>query len=598
MWRRLGFTLLTVGTAFGSPYATNRDGSVLYFSSSLRAKGTSQYLHPKIFVWEPGTGVRLYEQRPLPDPDPTITGCPYKFYSLDAVDVSSDGSVVAVGGLSPGIPCYTVEQFQTTIYSGADSPQVLPGGAILSRNGRYAVLYSSVSPFLSNTTGVQSYQVVDLQTGQQTTYSGWGVGGPRLTNDGTLLLNNSSGLVLARGTQMTVLGLPTISGWINDAGTQVIYATYTQLFSYSVASHSSVLLADQPPSFVATSDDGSVVAFGGSGAGSQVFVVRSDGTGLRQLTDIPGGAYPVAISGDGTVVFATTYLTSAYRLVRIDVASGESSDIIGPTPQLIQTGPVGYGPGLLASVGGNGYSQETAQAQQPLPLSLGGLEVTIAGKATPLASVSPFGVRFQVPWDLPPGYSDLELHTSDSTASEFVAGLEVFPSQGEFFQRNDSSTRQGMYGPPILTAAHADFSGLVSDADPAKPGEIIHIYAQGLGAANPIPAPGVAAPSQPPSALAVSLICLLNTDPTTVFADHPIFTGVPPDVSFAGLAPQMFGVYQVDVTMPAAFQTPAWYTDQYPNLHTVPGYVVCRQDIVADTLTLIGGRLPLRGPGD
>jgi hypothetical protein len=51
-------------TGFGAEaYATNRDGSVLYFSSSLRQKGTTQYCHSKMFVWEQGKGVRLFEQR-------------------------------------------------------------------------------------------------------------------------------------------------------------------------------------------------------------------------------------------------------------------------------------------------------------------------------------------------------------------------------------------------------------------------------------------------------------------------------------------------------------------------------------------------------
>ena len=44
--------------------APNFDGAALYFSAALRLKGTDQYPHPKIFVWEAGTGVRLYAQQP------------------------------------------------------------------------------------------------------------------------------------------------------------------------------------------------------------------------------------------------------------------------------------------------------------------------------------------------------------------------------------------------------------------------------------------------------------------------------------------------------------------------------------------------------
>jgi hypothetical protein len=427
----------------------------------------------------------------------TTTGCPdSRFYSLDAVDVSSDGSIVAVGGVRPGgFDCQTAEQFQTTVYSAGGSRSVLPGGAILSRNGRYAALFSSISPSLSYPTGVESHTVVDLQTGQQITYSGWGVGSVllgssspwvshRLANDGTLLLNNSSGLVLARGTQTTVLGVLPFSydGWINEAGTQVIYATSTQLFSYSLATHSSTLLANQSSGFVTASDDGSVVAFGGNRAVPQVFVVRSDGTGLRQLTGFPEGVYPVAMSGDGKVVFATTY-ASPYRLVRIDVVTGQWSDIIAPTSALFNNGPLGFRPGLLACIGGFGFSQETLQAQQPL----GGVEVQVAGSAVPIASVSrSSGVWFQVPWDLPPGYFDVELHTSYSSASQFVAGREALRLQGALFNRRDTSTRQATVD--VLTAAHADFSGLISDADPALRARVgAYEPASGAGLGRSVP---------------------------------------------------------------------------------------------------------------
>jgi hypothetical protein len=43
--------------------ATNRDGSVLYFSSPLRLKESAQPSWPKIFVWTAQEGVKLYQQR-------------------------------------------------------------------------------------------------------------------------------------------------------------------------------------------------------------------------------------------------------------------------------------------------------------------------------------------------------------------------------------------------------------------------------------------------------------------------------------------------------------------------------------------------------
>jgi hypothetical protein len=119
--RRYCLALLTAQAAFGSVYSTNRDGSVLYFSSSFRLKDTQQYFHPKIFVWEEGKGLRLYEQRPAEVPTPTAAiPCPDTgFYSMDSVDISADGSVVVTGASRPFIfQCSRQELFQTAIHAG------------------------------------------------------------------------------------------------------------------------------------------------------------------------------------------------------------------------------------------------------------------------------------------------------------------------------------------------------------------------------------------------------------------------------------------------------------------------------------------------
>jgi hypothetical protein len=55
--------LLASTVGFARPYATNRDGSVFYFSSSYRVSGTHEPFYPKIFVWHEGSGVELYDQR-------------------------------------------------------------------------------------------------------------------------------------------------------------------------------------------------------------------------------------------------------------------------------------------------------------------------------------------------------------------------------------------------------------------------------------------------------------------------------------------------------------------------------------------------------
>ena len=113
-------------------------------------------------------------------------------------------------------------------------------------------------------------------------------------------------------------------------------------------------------------------------------------------------------------------------------------------------------------------------------------------------------------------------------------------------------------GPATLVAAHQDFQSLVSTASPAQPGEYIHIYARDLGPVLPAPPAGLSAPLQPLSELAVPISCALSgTNP------------VPVDVPFAGLAPGLLNVFQIDAHPPPSFQgSPSGLTCQigFPSL--------------------------------
>jgi uncharacterized protein (TIGR03437 family) len=557
LWRLL-LMLPAAGAAFGWPYgdtsffATNRDGSVLYFSSSLRMKGTTQYLHRKIFVWEAGKDIRLFEQRASDAPAgiPPAGWVGSEYFSLEGVDVSSDGSTVSLVGerACTSTACATLERWRTSVYAPGQKAITMPGAATLSRNGRFAVLSSSLG------SGLVSQPVVDLQTGQRTNYIGWGISSGRvLANDGTFLLSTGAGLSLARGGQTTALNIPAFTGWINDAATLVVYLTNSQLLSYSVATRASTVLANLGASTLAMSDDGSVIAFGVYEQIFQTYVVRSDGTGLRKLTNFPEGARPVAMSGDGKVVFVITgsYATAGNRLVRIDVASGQGVDVVPPTLWLSGFGnapELRVWPGALATLGVFGMTQETIEAQLPFPTSLAGVEMRINGSPAPIASVAPFeGVRFQIPWDLPQGYSELEILAPFLSASPFVAGAMVQRWPPEFFIRRD-----GRYG--IIAAAHEDFGQMVSFANPAGIGEILHLYAQGLGPVSLVPPPGESAPLEPLSRLRLPPVCAFvggYYDSSGTFVP----TVDPADVLFAGLAPKMIGVYQIDLRIPAAIRS-------------------------------------------
>src|SRR5438128_259734 len=70
-------------------------------------------------------------------------------------------------------------------------------------------------------------------------------------------------------------------------------------------------------------------------------------------------------------------------------------------------------------------------------------------------------------------------------------------------------------------------------------------YGFALGPVTFTPAPGEPAPSAPLARLIVPLNCALQQ------TGNPAEDGAPVDVLLAGLAPGMFGVYQMDLRIPA-----------------------------------------------
>src|SRR4029077_18035432 len=110
--------------------------------------------------------------------------------------------------------------------------------------------------------------------------------------------------------------------------------------------------------------------------------------------------------------------------------------------------------------------------------------------AAPVIAKSSTAVTFQIPWAAAAG----------STVKLFV------PGNPSAFEEDDDNPLQvavpqfytlpvsGPVNPPYALAAHQDFSALVTDQNPAKIGEFIHLYFTGLGMVAPAIATGVAAP--------------------------------------------------------------------------------------------------------
>mgnify|MGYP001590268716 FL=1 len=77
--------------------------------------------------------------------------------------------------------------------------------------------------------------------------------------------------------------------------------------------------------------------------------------------------------------------------------------------------------------------------------------------------------------------------------------------------------------------------GLVTAADPVSRGDVVAIYATGLGAVSPAAASGAPAPSE--------ALCRTTDTPVVNIG------GVEAEVLFSGLAPGFIGLYQVNARL-------------------------------------------------
>jgi uncharacterized protein (TIGR03437 family) len=94
----------------------------------------------------------------------------------------------------------------------------------------------------------------------------------------------------------------------------------------------------------------------------------------------------------------------------------------------------------------------------------------------------------------------------------------------------------GAYSPGVFAAAQSDGTPVISR--PAKAGDVIVLFANGLGPVSNTPVSGAV------SGTGAALAICAQTPSVTI-------GGVPAHVEFAGLAPGFVGAYQVNVTVPA-----------------------------------------------
>ena len=282
------------------------------------------------------------------------------------------------------------------------------------------------------------------------------------------------------------------------------------------------------------SADGSLVAFIEAG---QAFIQRTDGSGpptrLTNFNYLTASA--VTLSGDGETALVT--VGSAVYTARTGM---KAKPLYAPHAILTNgiqsfSGLSAPSAGSLIRISGWNFQDDTEgfAGGAPLPTSLGGVSVDVNGQPIPLLAVSSSQITAQLPFTTAAGTASFAVsfgggQQSTATAQVKDAAPEVLQYVQPFFT--------SIYA----TAFHAGTTTIADQAHPASAGEVLEMYGIGLGAVTPAVDAGMPAPSNPPAhAIAVPQVKIGNQTAT---------------VTFAGLAPGLVGIDQVNAVVPSGLK--------------------------------------------
>jgi uncharacterized protein (TIGR03437 family) len=512
---------------------TTDDGTAVLFQSTWRLAGSTDTNLLKIFRWD-ANGFNLV----FSPANPGLAEPPYESPPFLSGDGRISGYVVYAG--CSAAACSTRKP--TLVLNGATAPVGISPSVEMqvSHNGRFLA---------SGTT------VVDLTNGKAADVAPGAIPAARgLGNNGGLLtvtpiqqfIIHSAALKLSSKPGVVIVTAPVVLGTaMSAAENRVVYeiwsdgaATHDQLWSYDVGTGQSTKLAEIPlnssvgfsrfqPSI---SNDGSRLLFGrqrSDGGWEAVVQDFSAGTTTAIAQILPSSSNMV-ITGDGKSAWVHRV---DGKLVRVAIDSLQATEVPGRHPWISvhEGAPV---PGSYHHLYGGGFAVD-ATSGPPSDLA-----VDLEGVSVPLVSAKPGELDVQIPWQVLPSPQfpafPMTLHSS-SSPFESVVQLDL-ETAAPAFERTGIPTD----GQRDIILAHQDFHGVVTIADPAAPGEIVHAYMTGLGEVQPTPPTG----SAPIALSSASIRPLCWVQPPARLQETAA-------VAFAGLAPGTIGIYQVDIAIPA-----------------------------------------------
>jgi uncharacterized protein (TIGR03437 family) len=189
-------------------------------------------------------------------------------------------------------------------------------------------------------------------------------------------------------------------------------------------------------------------------------------------------------------------------------------------------------PGSYISVFGTALGQSynyptTTTLPMVLDYIMVSFDVPSAGISVPgrITYISPTQVNLQVPWELQ-GQPEARVKVILNYSNGNVVAVPLSDYSPAFFE----------VGSGAVAALDTNYK-LVSTSNAQSAGQVVMLYANGLGPVTHQPASGEPAPYSP--------LAQTKTLPVVTIG------GKPADVSFSGLAPGFAGLYQINVTIPS-----------------------------------------------
>jgi uncharacterized protein (TIGR03437 family) len=325
-------------------------------------------------------------------------------------------------------------------------------------------------------------------------------------------------------------------------------------------------------------------------AGSPAFTVTVNGSGFVSGATVQWNASPLT-----TAVVSSTQLTAQVPASYIAAAGSASVTVLNPGSAAsnalnfsISVAPgnlpvvqsvlnaASYthalAPGTLAVILGTQLAVSTASAQaDPLPLTLAEVRsVTVGNLQAPLSSVSPDRIDFVVPFEAALGASiPVVVTTSDG---------ESAPVNITLVRNAPALLTQNSQGTGMAIALDDSFQPIASVGS-----DLIILYAVGLGPTNPAPASSAQGGA--------------SSEPFNLVVDQvQVFIGeVPCQVQFAGLAPGLPGIYQLNVIPPPAPASNRLYIAENGAISNVTTLPIPVGTNVTNVLGSIDGLYPASG---